>query len=64
MSLHKKMEYSKGLFMYRVLNYEAPEYISNIYTRPPPPLSSPPHPTSIQAGLALGTVNLVCLGQG
>ena len=25
----------KGLFMYRVLNNEASEYISNLYTRPP-----------------------------
>ena len=33
MSLHKQLEYKKGLFMYRVdLNSEAPEYISNLYT--------------------------------
>ena len=30
MSLHKQQEYNKGLFMYR-----DPEYISNMYTRPP-----------------------------
>ena len=32
MSLHKQLEYNKGLFMYRVLSKEAPEYISNPYT--------------------------------
>ena len=31
MSLQKQPEYNKGLFMYRVLNNEAPEYISNLY---------------------------------
>jgi len=35
MGLHKQLEYNKGLFMYRVLNNEAPEYIPNMYTRPP-----------------------------
>ena len=35
MSLHKQLEYSKGLFMYRVLNNEAPKYMSNLYIRPP-----------------------------
>ena len=35
MSLQKKLEYNKGLFMYRVLNNEAPEYISNLYTHTP-----------------------------
>ena len=35
MSLHKQLEYNKGLFMYRVLNNEAQEYISNLYTYPP-----------------------------
>ena len=30
MSLHKQLEYSKGLFMYRILHNEAPEYISNL----------------------------------
>ena len=32
MSLQKQPEYNKGLFLYRVLNNEAPEYISNLYT--------------------------------
>ena len=32
MSLLKQLEYNKGLFMYRVLNNKAREYISNIYT--------------------------------
>ena len=32
MSLQKQLEYNKGLFMYRVLNNEAPGYISNLYT--------------------------------
>ena len=31
-SLQKQLEYNKGLFMYRVLNNEAPEYLSNLYT--------------------------------
>ena len=31
MSLQKQLEYNKGLFIYRVLNNEAPEYISNLY---------------------------------
>ena len=31
-SLQKQPEYKKGLFMYRVLNNEAPEYISNLFT--------------------------------
>ena len=35
MSLHLQVEYSKGLFMYKVLNNEAPEYISNLYTCSP-----------------------------
>ena len=35
MSLHKQLEYSMGLFMYRVLNNEDPKYISNLYIRPP-----------------------------
>ena len=34
-SLQKQPEYKKGLFMYRVLNNEAPEYISNLYTNTP-----------------------------
>ena len=33
MSLHKQLEYNKGSFMYKILNNEAPEYISNLYTR-------------------------------
>ena len=32
MSLQKQPEYDKGLFMYRLLSNEAPEYISNQYT--------------------------------
>ena len=32
MNLQKQPEYNKGLFMYRVLSNEAPEYISNLYT--------------------------------
>ena len=32
MSLQKQLEYNKGLFMYRLLSNEAPEYISNLYT--------------------------------
>ena len=35
MSLQKQLEYNKGLFMYRVLSNEAPEYISNLYTYTP-----------------------------
>ena len=35
MSLQKQLEYNKGLFMYRVLNNEAPEYTSNLYTHTP-----------------------------
>ena len=35
MSLQKQLEYSKGLFMYRALSNEAPEYISKLYTRTP-----------------------------
>ena len=35
MSLHKQLAYTKGLFVYRALNSEAPEYISNLYTHPP-----------------------------
>ena len=52
MSLQKQLEYNNGLFMYRVLNNEAPEYISNLYTHTPHAI-----PT-------LGTISLVCLGQG
>ena len=33
MSLQKQPEYNKGLFMYRFLSNEAPEYIPNLYTR-------------------------------
>ena len=32
MSLQKQLDYKKALFMYRVLNIEAPEYIFNLYT--------------------------------
>ena len=35
MSLQKQLEYNKGLFMYRVLSNEVPEYISNLYTHTP-----------------------------
>ena len=35
MSLQKHLEYNKGLFVYRVLSIEAPEYISNLYTHIP-----------------------------
>ena len=35
MSLRKQLEYNKVLFMYRVLNNEAPEYISNLYKHTP-----------------------------
>ena len=34
-SLQKQLEYNKGLFMYRVLSNEAPEYIFNLYTHTP-----------------------------
>ena len=34
MSLYKQMEYI-GLLMHRVLNNEAPEYVSDLCTRPP-----------------------------
>ena len=40
MSLQKQTEYNKGLFMYRVLSNEAPEYISNLYTYTPSRYSS------------------------
>ena len=33
MNLQKQLEYNKGLFMYRVLSNEVPEYISNLYTQ-------------------------------
>ena len=32
MSLQKQLEYNEGLFMYMVLNNEAPECISNLCT--------------------------------
>ena len=35
MSLQKQLEYNNGLFMYRLLSNEAPEYISNLYTHTP-----------------------------
>ena len=53
MSLQKQLEYNKGLFMYSLLSNEAPEYISNLYTH------TLPHAIPI-----LGTITLVCLGQG
>ena len=40
MSLQKQLEYNKGLFMYRLLSNEAPEYISNLYTHTPSRYSS------------------------
>ena len=43
----------KGLFMNRGLSNEAPEYISNLYTH------TLPHAIPV-----LGTITLVCLGQG
>ena len=53
MSLQKQPEYNKGFFMYRLLSNEAPDYISNLYTH------TLPHLIPI-----LGTITLVCLGQG
>ena len=53
LSLQKQLEYNKVLFMYRVLNNEAPEYIFNLYAH------TLPH-----AIPTLGTISLVCLGQG
>ena len=50
MSLQKQLEYNKGLFMYSVLSNEAPEYICT-HTLP-------------HAIPTLGTITLVCLGQG
>ena len=35
MNLPKQLEYNNGLFMYRLLSNEAPEYISNLYTHTP-----------------------------
>ena len=35
MSLQKQLEYNKGLFIYRLLSNEAPEYISNLYAHTP-----------------------------
>ena len=35
MSPQKHLEYNVGLFVYRVLSNEAPEYISNLYTHTP-----------------------------
>ena len=40
MSLRKQLEYNKGLFMYRLLSNDAPEYISNLYTHTPSRYSS------------------------
>ena len=33
MNLHKQLEYNKGSFMYKILNKEPPEYISNLHKR-------------------------------
>ena len=35
MNLQKQLEYNEGLFMYRVLSNEAPEYVSNLYIHTP-----------------------------
>ena len=35
MSLHQQWKYNKGVFMYKALNYAAPEYIPKLYTHPP-----------------------------
>ena len=43
MSLQKQLEYNKGLFMYKVLNNETPEYISNLYTHTPSRYSNSRH---------------------
>ena len=51
LSLHKQQEYTEGVYMYMVLNKEAPEYINLAY------IHTIPH-----AVPNLGT--LVCLGQG
>ena len=53
MSLQKHPEYNKDLSKYRLLSNEAPEYIANLYTH------TLPHAIPI-----LGTITLVCLGQG
>ena len=34
MNLRKELEDNKSLFMYRVINNETPEYMSNLYRRP------------------------------
>ena len=71
MSLQKQLEYNKGLFMYRVLSNEAPEYISNLYTHTPSRYSNSRNSTYLtcihtlpHAIPILGTITLVCLGQG
>ena len=53
MSLQKQPEYNKGLFMYSLLSNVVPAYISNLYTH------TLPHAIPV-----LGTITLVCLGQG
>ena len=35
MSLQKQLECNRGLFLYRVLSNETPDYISNLYTHTP-----------------------------
>ena len=55
MSPQKQLDYIKDLFMYRVLNNEAPEYVSNLYTQSWNSVRDHVIPT-------LGTVSLVCIG--
>ena len=77
MSLQKQqqMKYNKGLFMYRVLNNEGPEYTSNLYANTPShsrncQLSFTMMPQSMHLTCtqilphALKNISLVCLGQG
>ena len=54
MSLQKQLEYNKGFFMYRLLSNEAPEYINYLTCTHTLPHAIP----------VLGTITLVCLGQG
>ena len=77
MSLQKQqqMKYNKGLFMYRVLNNDGPEYTSNLYANTPShsrncQLSFTMMPQSMHLTCtqilphALKNISLVCLGQG
>ena len=34
MSLYQQLKYAQSVFMYKALNYAAPEYTSNLYTHP------------------------------